>query len=703
MTDWLRRAARAKSRLGLDPLADDRPDDAFESRWRATVKRRSGILLAFVGVWAAAMLGQLVNLQVLKHERLFADARNQQEDLIKAPAGRGDIVDRRGRLLAYSVDAASIGAAPREVRDDDGVAAALCRALGDCTAADRRDLAARFASDAPWTEVRKARTLTPNQVAAVDALGLRGVYLMAGTRRWYPRRTLAAHLVGYVGADNTGLGGIEHKFDAIIRGREGRMLVQFDVFRQRMATRVEQEATAGATVELTIDLALQHVVERELQEAVRAHQARGGTAIVMDPATGEIYALASYPTFNPNAPGRVPDDYTRNRAVQEVYEPGSTFKIVTASAAIEEGVLRPTDLIDCTPGYLRFPGRVIRDEHRLGLATFEDVIVHSSNVGAVKAGQRVGAVRLERYMRRFGFGERIGPDFAGESRGVVFEAARLDDSALASVSMGYQVSATPLQMAAATSAIANGGLLVEPRIVRATIAGGVRQVVEPTIRRRAILPETAATVTSLLEEVVRRGTARAAALERYQVAGKTGTAKKVVNGRYSETEFNASFVGFVPSRRPALTIVVVIDTPRGGEYYGGKVAAPVFRRIAEAALRELGVPPTINPVPAVVVADASAGRARPVAVTELRPTLARLDGRPLMPDVRGLSGRTAVRILNGAGLTTRVTGDGFVVEQSPQPGEPIEAGGWGALRLARGVEGTTPGGTTPGTTPGVRR
>ena len=269
--------------------------------------------------------------------------------------------------------------------------------------------------------------------------------------------------------------------------------------------------------------------------------------------------------------------------------------------------------------------------------------------------------------------------------------------------MGYQISVTPLQMAAATSAVANGGSLVEPHLVRAIIKDGVRQVVEPKVLRRVIAPETALTLVSIMEDVVARGTATAAALERYQVAGKTGTAKKVVNGRYSNTEFNASFVGFAPSRRPALTIVVVIDTPRGGEYYGGKVAAPVFRRIAEASLRQLGVPPTIRPVPPVVVTDGGPAAARPVTQPVLRPAAARIDGRAVMPDVRGLSGRSAVRALNAAGLLMRVTGDGFVVDQSPEPGMPIESGDRAVLRLSRSASGTTPLPLPPSTAPGIRR
>jgi cell division protein FtsI (penicillin-binding protein 3) len=688
MTDWLRRAARARSRM-IDPLAGERPDEAFESRWRQSVKKRTALLLGLLGIWAVALEARLLQLQVLDHADLATEARNQQSDVIRPPAVRGDIVDRHGSILAYSVDAAAIVADPAEIKNDGVTAAALCQALGDCAPGEVKELTAKFATDGRHATVRKARAVTPSQTDAVDALGLRGVTLVPETRRWYPRLNLAAHLLGYVGSDNKGLGGIEHKLDSLIRGREGRLHVQFDAKRQRMATRVEEAPTAGSTVELTIDMQLQYIAERELQAAVREHRARGGTVVIMEPFTGEIYAIASYPTFNPNAPGQAPEDHLRNRAVQEVYEPGSTFKIVTASAALEEGILKPTDLIDLSPGFVKLPGgRIVRDEHRQSRATFEDVIVHSSNVGAIKAGARVGAERLSLYIKRFGFGDRLAPDFNGESRGVVFDASALGESALASVSMGYQISVTPLQMAAATSAIANGGLLVEPHLVRATITNGVRQAVEPKVLRRAIAEETAATLTTIMEGVVERGTATGARLERYQVAGKTGTAKKVVNGRYAAGEFNSSFVGFVPSRRrPAFAIVVVIDTPRGGEYYGGRVAAPAFKRIAEAALRQAGVPPTVSPVPPIVVTNADKSVRRPSEVATAVPVLARVGGRAVMPDLRGLSGRHALRILTNAGLTLRVSGDGFVVDQSPEPGASVEPGGSVSVRLSRGSSG----------------
>jgi cell division protein FtsI (penicillin-binding protein 3) len=364
--------------------------------------------------------------------------------------------------------------------------------------------------------------------------------------------------------------------------------------------------------------------------------------------------------------------------VQDVYEPGSTFKIVTASAALEEGIVKPDDMIDTTPGYIRIGSRKpIYDTHPHGVISFRDVIVKSSNVGAIKVGLRTGAERMSRYVRRFGFGQALDPEFLGQSRGI-WNPQNLTDSALASVSMGYQISVTPLQMVTAASAVANGGLLMEPHVVGAIVRDGRREPVAPKVLRRVISPETAATLTSIMEGVVSPGgTAPAAALVRYQVAGKTGTAHKVVDGRYSASEYNASFVGFVPSRHPVLTILVVIDTPRAASYYAGSVAGPIFKHIAEAAMQQLGVPPSIDPVPPIMT-SAEARPSRPLAVpasaSALLPTLTSTGGPGLVPDVRGLGARDALRVLGRAGLTVRVRGSGRVVDQAPEAGAPLETG-----------------------------
>ena len=661
-------------------------DGSADAGWRLVVKRRVLLAAGVLAVWTVAVFGRLVQLQLFQHQEMLARADQQHRDNRTLPASRGDILDRHGRLLAYSVDSAAIEGYPNMVTDPGDTAARLCEALGDCTPAERARFTRTLGNpEHTWALLRPAALVTPRQLPALRTLKLSPIALMPETLRYYPHRDLAAHVLGFVGTDHHGLSGIEARYDERIRGRDGRVLVQKDAKSREMFTRVEQAPTAGATLELTIDATYQHIAERELLAGIRESQALAGSVVVMRPQTGEILALANFPAFDPNRPLASRQDSWRNRAVQEVYEPGSTFKIVTAAAAIEEGVLSPADLIDCNPGYIKFPGRKPITEakgHNYGVLSFEDVIVKSSNVGAIKAGLEVGAERMAQYARRFGFGQVLAPDFSGESRGVVHPVARLTDSELASMSMGYSVSVTPVQMAAAVSAVANGGLLYQPHVVRATIVDGVRTPVAPRLLRRAITPATASALTTIMEAVVERGTARSAALSRYRIAGKTGTTEKIVDGRYSDTDHNASFAGFVPSRRPEFTILVVIDTPRVGRY-GGGVAGPVFKRIAEALLQQAGVPPSIDPLPTVIVTE-DRTRVRPQAIRTAAPAMLQpAGGGPVMPDVRGLGARDALRALVAAGLYVDSRGTGVVVTQSPDPGTPIAPGARTAIELAR--------------------
>jgi stage V sporulation protein D (sporulation-specific penicillin-binding protein) len=397
--------------------------------------------------------------------------------------------------------------------------------------------------------------------------------------------------------------------------------------------------------------------------------------------------MASYPTFNPNEYTDAPETARRNRAVQDIYEPGSTFKLVTASAALQEKVVTPDELIDTQGGVIKFQGRkpITDMGFNHGVLSFTDVIVKSSNVGAIKVGLKVGPERMSLYVRRFGFGRPSSPDFPSESPGIVWDSSKLNDSGLASMSMGYQVAVTPLQMAAAASAVANGGTLYEPHVVRAIIKGPQRTVVEPKAVRQAILPETSATLIGIMEKVVTDGTGKRARLVSYNVAGKSGTANKLVNGRYSEAQQNVSFVGFVPSRDPQLTIIVMVDSPRIGGDTGGVIAAPIWKRIADASLRHLGVTPTINPAPPVIVARNQESSVAPVASVGT-PTVVAMaanmaDGG--LPDLRGMSAREALRELARLGLTARMTGTGVVVDQNPPPGTPYEAGAMCTLLLDR--------------------
>lgn len=681
-----------RSRATLDPLhTDERPDAAFEATWRRAYRRRLLIVGVVLTLWTAGIQARLVYLQVIAHPVYLAKANNQQMDVETLMPKRGEVLDRNGDVLAYSVDADTVVASPRLVKDPTETARALCRVFTDCTTKETADIASRLGRTTYYEFIR--RGVSPDTARRVMALKLPGVRLDSETKRYYPKRELASHVLGFVGRDNNGLGGVEQAFDAKIRGKAGRALRLTDAKHRSVDRRVELEPTMGATLELTLDQTIQHFAERELRAGVELHRATGGTVIVMEVATGDILALANAPSFNPNLPGGVDPDVRRNRATQEVYEPGSTFKLVTAAAAIEEGVLTPADLINTSPGVLQVSkGRTVDDiGHDYGVLSFEDVIVKSSNVGAIKAGWQIGAERLNRYVHRFGFGENVAADFRGVSRGIVWAPEKLDQGALASVSMGYQIGVTPLQMVTAAAAVANGGVLMQPRIVRAVITDGQRRELAPVTVRTVISPSTAAALTTIMEGVVERGTAKAAKIDGYQVAGKTGTAAKAIPGGYSDWAYSGSFVGFVPARQPRFAILVVIDEPRVGGYYGGVVAAPVFQKVAQAALQYLGVPRSINPTSPVIVSADATLLARPgTSGPSMQPVAYSTDGQMLMPDVSGQGARDATRALIRVGLTVRLSGSGVVVSQFPAAGTPVEPGEAGVLRLDRARQAPAP-------------
>jgi cell division protein FtsI (penicillin-binding protein 3) len=656
-------------------MADERPN-----AWRHTIRQRALVAGGLLALWTAGIESRLLYLQVARHDDLVARADRQQKRTIDAPAKRGEIRDRNNRVLAFSVDVDTIYGVPSDIADPKRAARDLCRALDDCSPAGRAELEEKLGRKSQFTYVQ--RFVSRAAYDRVKALDLEGIGFMKESRRFYPNKELASQVLGYVGTDNVGLGGLEAAYNKVILGTPGTVLVQTDA-RRRAFSRIERLPTSGATLELTIDEYLQHIVERELEAGVKTHKAAGGTAVVMDPATGEILAMASYPTYNPNTFRDASPEQRRNRAVQDLYEPGSTFKLVTASAAMEEGVVGPNDPIDVSEGLIRFKGRVINDDHPYpGAMTFGDVIVKSSNVGAIKVGLKLGPDRLGAYVSRFGFGRPVSSDFPGESPGIVWNPSKLNDSALASVSMGYQVGVTPLQMVTATSAVANGGRLMKPHVVRAVVRDGVRTLTEPVELRRVISARTAAELTTIMEEVVTRGTGRNfTTVEGFTVAGKTGTAQKLVDGAYSHTDYNVSFTGFVPSRQPEYAITVVVDTPRNGFYYGGSVAGPIFQKIADASLRHRGVPPTVFPAPPVLV-DRKAQTVAPPAGEPVVVTVDDSGGRA-MPDLVGLSAREALRRMARLGVALKMQGSGVVVAQYPSAGANVAVGGSSTIMLDR--------------------
>ena len=428
--------------------------------WRQIVRGRlvvAGLAFAF---WALGIETRLVYLQVVSHDEMTARADGQQRRSIEAHPKRGEILDRNGRVLAYSVGGDAIYAVPNQVDDPAATVASLCQAF-DCSDETRAALVERLGRSSFFEYVR--RQVPPDIAQRVDELDLAGVGFLPENRRYYPNATLGSHVIGYVGIDNQGLSGIESTYDVEITGRPGKILLQTDA-RGRAFSRLERFPTAGATLELTIDTHLQYIVERELAIAVREHLADAGTVVVLSPRSGEVLAMANWPTFNPNAFAESTASARRNRAIQDVYEPGSTFKLVTASAALEEGVVERGELFDVSAGSIRVGNSRVSDMAVYPEPlSFDQVIVKSSNVGAIIIGLRLGPERMSRYIRRFGFGQALARDLPGQGSGIVHPPSALEsERELASVSMGYAVSVTPLQMATAVSAVANGGDLVEP-------------------------------------------------------------------------------------------------------------------------------------------------------------------------------------------------------------------------------------------------
>ncbi len=624
--------------------------------------RRLLQIFAVLAAWALIVVARLVQVQVVRHEYYVAKAQRQHERTVELNPVRGRIVDARGRVLAESVAAESIYADPQAITDPRATAKALAKVKGLGLTA--RELEAKLRSNGSFAWV--ARQLPLEVTAEVRKLGLGGIYFLESRRRSYPRATLGANVIGYVGVDGDGLAGIEHSFDKHIHGTPGRVTLLKDARKGMYLVGGDgpNRPRDGHHVILTIDSVVQFIAERALQKAVEEYRAGGGSVIVMDPNDGAILAMASYPTFDPNRFRDFPAAAWRNRNVHDLYEPGSTFKIVTAAAGLEERIVTPSQMLDCGNGAITIANITIHehDGHQYGFLSFEDVIVNSSNVGSARVGLALGANRFHEWIRRFGFGERTGIALPGEASGLLRRADKWSLVSPASISIGQEIGVTPLQIISAVATVATGGMRVEPRIVEQVVDedGGV--VYEPPRRAavRVISEKTAAVLNEFLKGVVARGTGSKAALAEHVVAGKTGTAQKAGRGGYYADRFVGSFAGYVPADRPRVAILVVIDEPRG-EHYGGVVAAPAFREIAEGTLRYLGVAPSIP--------SRSIGIEPPLlAAFSQRSEPA--DGRSV-PDLRGLDARAAIARAVASGLTVRAVGSGVVTSQHPEPGEAL--------------------------------
>jgi len=659
-------------------------------------RRALFVAIGLVG-WMLLIGARLVQLQVSQHDDFTARARSQQLSSVETSATRGQLLDRQGRELARSIETESFYADPSEIIDTNDTA----KRIAPITGQDRAELANRIsaAKDAKKQFIWIARRLDVESANKLDALELKGVYSRKEPKRYYPNDSLAAHVLGSVGLDEIGQSGVEQYYNEKIRGEAGKVYLEVDRTKRAFES-YEVQPRPGQTVVLTIDQTIQYRTEQALVAAVQRTHAKSGTAIVMDPQTGEILALANAPSFDPNQPPKDSAENRVNGALQSPYEPGSTFKIVVYSAAIEKGLVKPEDKIDCQMGQITVAGRLIHDHHPFGVLTIADALAQSSNVGAIKLGLLVGNESMYDYMKRLGFGSRTGIDLAGESPGILRPLSRWQPSSIGSLAMGQEISVTPLQMATAYSVLANGGMLVKPHVVRELRSpdGTVIFQAKPETRR-ALKPETAAALRNMLEGVTLHGTARKAQLDGYTAAGKTGTAQKVdpKTHTYSATKFIGSFVGFAPVKNPAVVIVVVIDEPQGS-YHGGDVAAPVFREIAEQILPDLSVSPDVEIKPGTeTIAQTSRPSPQQVkedqAQTEAREaTLPKVAARSfsgqtkevvfamatkraaLMPDLRGQSVRDVARMCQQLGLRLEAQGEGHAMRQTPEAGAEVDPG-----------------------------
>jgi cell division protein FtsI (penicillin-binding protein 3) len=554
------------------------------------------MLLVGLGFMVVAL--RLVYLQVFQHAELTVRAERQQERIIKIEPKRGTIYDRLGRELAVSLDVDSVYGVPAEIDNPRALAGRLSRILRE----NPHALEKRLASDKQF--VWLSRKVEPGRAEQVRALGAKEIGIRIEAKRFYPKKTLAGPLLGFTGIDNEGLEGVERAYDKALRGVSGWVLAEKDAVGRTVFPGGPgfqyQLPKAGHDIVLTIDEVIQHIADKELDTALISAKAKGGVCIVMNPQTAEVLALSVRTglhggrPFNPNEPQRSRPGEWRNRAVTDAFEPGSIFKPFLAAAALEERVVHPLERFDCSAGKIQVADRVISDAHKNGVLTFTEVIAESSNVGTIKVALRLGKERFARYISAFGFGRKTGVDVPGEIPGLVKDYRLWSGVSIGSIAIGQEIGVTPLQMATAYCALANGGTLLKPYIVSEVIdrSGGEGRKFHPQTVGRAISEETCIKVNTIMRRVVEAGTGQRAKPAGYTAAGKTGTAQKIdqKTGSYSKKDYVSSFIGFAPTTSPRLVILVMIDTPEG-VIWGGSVAAPVFKAVAEQGLAYLQVQP----------------------------------------------------------------------------------------------------------------
>ena len=612
-----------------------------------------------------AIAGRAFQLQVLQGERLMRLGERQHlKEWIVLPK-RGALFDRAGEPLALSMESQSVYARPHRVQDPEQLSQGLARIL-NLRAADVKQ---KLTSDKPFVWIK--RQVASPEAEKIQALNPTGIGMFYEPNRYYPQNQLAGQLIGFVGRDSEGLEGLELKYNDYIRGEAGSSVTERDALGRRVLVQGVEglRIPPGSDVHLTLNTSIQHIGEKELEATVLKYRAKSGVAIVMEPFTGEVLALANYPAFDPNNYSKQSADQRRNRAVTDSFEPGSTFKTILAAAALEEGVVGKEDLFYCEMGKYPYAGKVIHDTHPHGWLSFAKILQVSSNIGFTKVAQKLKKDRYYRYIEKFGFGQVTGIDVPGEVPGLLRKAESWSAIDLATHAFGQGISATPLQMVTAYAAIANGGFLMRPYVTRRVVSpqGEIVLEIQPHVVRRVISEKTARSLASILKDVTNEGgTGVMANVDGFEVAGKTGTAQKadLVHGGYAAKKRVASFVGFVPANDPRLVALVLIDEPEVN-VYGGVVAAPAFRNIAQAALRHLAVAPQQA---ALIPALPSQPEALVRRVAKPNSAGTMETNGDTAPDFVGLSLREALEKAQTLKLKLRLQGNGYVVKQSPQAG-----------------------------------
>ena len=530
---------------------------------------------------------RLADLMIIDHKRLTEKAQQQYIKVEDIQVRRGTIFDRRGRELALNLELESLYCDPEALTADKED----IKKLASLVNKEPRRILAKIPDEGRFVWIK--RKLAPEIADKVRDLDIEGLGFVTEAKRVYPKGELASHIIGFVGIDNQALEGVELKFDKYLTAKGGKVLLERDASGKTLSSGVNMEAK-GNNIVLTIDEVLQRLVEKELDKAMEQWRAAAASAIMMDPYTGEILALANRPAYDLNRSGNVPGFEKRNRAITDCYEPGSIFKIVIGTGSLEEKLVHPNTLFDVSKGGIQVGGRTIRDVHKYGVLTFKEVIQKSSNVGSIMAGIKLGKENIYRYSKLFGVGDKTGIDLPGEVSGWIHKPERWSGTSLGAISIGQEVAVTPVQMLRAYSAIANGGFLVRPHVVSEIISPDNRIIASfrDNDVQRIISAKTAETFKNILKSVTEEGgTAKSASVDGNLVAGKTGTAQTIdpATKRYSRDKYVSSFVGFVPADKPRLAMIVIVYEPKG-QIYGGVVAAPVFREITRQALSYLNVP-----------------------------------------------------------------------------------------------------------------